>query len=207
MLLSVDNFFNSFQLIDQCSLRNIPVIGTLRADRMKKVPISSNKDVLKKDRGYFEVAHTSNQGKEKAVVVWKDNGAVIMASNCFGSEPIQKAKRWDRKEKKEVSVDMPYVVHKYNTSMGGTDRQDQNVNKYRISIRTKKWWWPLFSWGIDVTIQNAWLLFRASHPRWSLLEFRRYVVKCLLEINGRARYNQDAAIPKRDILKELILSE
>ena len=23
---------------------------------------------------------------------------------------------------------MPYVFHKYNTSMGGTDRQDQNVN-------------------------------------------------------------------------------
>ena len=92
-----------------------------------------------KAREYFEVAHTSNQGTEKAVVVGKDNGAVIMTSNCFVSEPIQKAKRWDRKEKKEVSVDMPYVVHKYNTSMGGTDRQDQNVNKYRISIRTKKW--------------------------------------------------------------------
>ena len=51
-----------------------------------------------------------------------------MASNCFGSDSIQKAKRWDQKEKKEVSVDMPYVFHKYNTSMGGTDRQDQNVN-------------------------------------------------------------------------------
>ena len=59
---------------------------------MKEIPISSKKDVLKKDRGYFEVAHTSNQGKEKAAVVWKDN-YVIMASNCFGSEPIQKAKR------------------------------------------------------------------------------------------------------------------
>ena len=79
MLFSVDNFFNSFQLIDQCSLRNIPVIGTLRADHMKEIPISSKKDVLKKDKGYLEVAHMSNQGKEKAVVVWKDNGAVIMA--------------------------------------------------------------------------------------------------------------------------------
>ena len=26
--------------------------------------------VLKKDRGYFKVPYTSNQGKEKAVVVW-----------------------------------------------------------------------------------------------------------------------------------------
>ena len=130
-----------------------------------------------------------------------------MASSCFRSEPIQKAKRWDRKGDKEVSVDMPYVVHKYNTSMRGTDHEDQNVNKYRISIRTKKWWCPLFLWGIDVTIQSAWLLFRASHPRRSLLEFRRYVVRCLLEINGSVRYNQGEAIPKRDIPKELRLSE
>ena len=125
-----------------------------------------------------------------------------MASNCFGSDPIQKAKRWDQKEKKEVSVDKPYVIHKYNTSMGSSDRQDQNINKYRITKRTKKWWWPLFSWGMDVTIQNAWLLFRASHPRWSLLEFRWYIFRCLLEING-----QVVAIPKRDIPKELRLSE
>ena len=34
ILLSVDNFFNSFQLIHQCYLRNVPVIGFLRADRM-----------------------------------------------------------------------------------------------------------------------------------------------------------------------------
>ena len=94
-----------------------------------------------------------------------------------------------------------------NTSMGGTDHQDQNINKYRVSIHTKKWWWPLFSWRIDVTMQNVWLLLRASHPRWSLLEFRRYVFSCLLEINGRACYNQDVAIPKRDIPKEFRLSE
>ena len=49
----------------------------------------------------------SNQGKEKAILTWKDNEAVILASNCFGSEPIQKAKRWDRKEKTEVFLDMP----------------------------------------------------------------------------------------------------
>ena len=102
MFLSVDIFFNTFQLTDQFPLRNIPIIGTLTADRLKEVPISSKEEVLKKDRGYFEVVHMSNQGKEKAVVAWKDNGAVMMASNSFCSEPIQKAERWDRKEKKEV---------------------------------------------------------------------------------------------------------
>ena len=51
------------------------------------------------------------------------------------------------------------------------------------------------------------LLFRASYPRWSLLGFRWHVVRCQLEINGRARYNQDVVFPKRNILKELRLSE
>ena len=62
-----------------------------------------------------------NQGKEKVVMAWKDNAAVMMALNCFCSELIQKAKRWDQKEKKELSVYMPYVDHKYNTLMRCTD--------------------------------------------------------------------------------------
>ena len=74
-------------------------------------------------------------------------------------------------------------------------------------MRTKKWWWPLFSWGSDVTIQNSWLLFRAFHPSWSLLEFRWYVFRCLLEINGTARYNQDATIPKKSLSKALRMKE
>ena len=63
----------------------ISIIGTLRADRMKEVPISSKKEVQARKK--------SNQSTEKAVVVWKDNGAVIITSNCFGSETIQKVKR------------------------------------------------------------------------------------------------------------------
>ena len=95
---------------------------------MKEVPISSKKDVLKKDRGHFQVAHTSNQGKGKTVVVWKDNEAVIMALNYFGSEPIQKAKRWDRKKKK-VSIDIPYVAHKYNKYFNGRYRPSRSKHK------------------------------------------------------------------------------
>ena len=35
MLLSVDKFFNSFQLADQCSLRNFPIIGTSKGNHLK----------------------------------------------------------------------------------------------------------------------------------------------------------------------------
>ena len=34
----------------------------------------------------------------------------------------------DDVKRKKVFVDTPYAAHKYNTSMGGSNRQDQKVN-------------------------------------------------------------------------------
>ena len=67
---------------------------------------------------------------------------------------------------------------------GGVDRADQNIATYRISIRIKKWWWPLFVWVPDMIMQNAWLLYRAhkgeDDPYVDLLQFRREIVNVYL---------------------------
>ena len=65
--------------------------------------------------------------------------------------------------------------------MGFVDRMDQNVAKYRIGIRVKKWWWAPFAWMVDIALaQNVWILYRinkeADDPVLSLLAFRRDVV-------------------------------
>ena len=36
---------------------------------------------------------------------------------------------------------------------------DQNVAKYRISIRMKKWWWSLLVLMVDVVLQGVWVLY------------------------------------------------
>ena len=47
--------------------------------------------------------------------------------------------------------------------MGGVDRMDQNVSCYRILMRSQKWWWrPLAAYLFDVSVQNAWILYRLS---------------------------------------------
>ena len=71
---------------------------------------------------------------------------------------------------------------------------------------TKKWWWSVFM-GNKCHNTKCLAVVSSSHSRWSLHEFRWYVVRFLLKINGTARYNQDAAVPKRGISKELRLSE
>ena len=103
---------------------------------------------------------------------------------------------------------MPYAIHKYSKCIGETDRQDQNVNKYRISICTKKWWWALYSWGIDFAIQNSWLLYRHTHPEWKLLDVRQYIERSFLEEYGSPSYqlNEDD-VPNRRETHELRLSK
>ena len=59
--------------------------------------------------------------------------------------------------------------------MGGTDRMDQNINAYRVSIQGKKWWWCLFTWLLDVSITNAWILFQAKGEALPQIDFRRAI--------------------------------
>ena len=100
-----------------------------------------------------------------------------MASNCHGVEPVGSAQRWSSLEKKRIEIPQPFLIGQYNRNMGGVDRMDQNIAVYRISIRSRKWWWPLFAYLIDVAMQNAWLIYRltdsANHEPKDQLEFRR----------------------------------
>lgn len=94
-------------------------------------------------------------------------------------EPAGSAKRWSTAEKRRIEIPQPYLIGQYNKNMGGVDRMDQNIATYRISIRSRKWWWPLFAYMVDVAMQNAWLIYRltgaASHRPMDQLDFRRYV--------------------------------
>ena len=65
-----------------------------------------------------------------------------MTTHCFGSEPKKASKG---KERNFCTLG----------GMGGIDSQDQKLNKYRISMHTKKTWWRLFSWVTDDTIPNV----------------------------------------------------
>ena len=75
------------------------------------------------------------------------------------------------------SVRLIYVVSQYNKYMGGVNCMDQNIATYRISIRSRKWWWPLFAYLLDVVMQNAWIIYQqtegAQHRPLDQLEFRR----------------------------------
>lgn len=70
-------------------------------------------------------------------------------------------------------VDQPHLIKKYNENIGVVDRCDQNISLYRVSIRGKKQYIPLFCHCVDMAEQNAWQLHKSYGGQLDHLAFRR----------------------------------
>ena len=187
----MDNYFTSFRLLDYLAGHHIMATGTIRANKIRQCDIVEPKQLEKEERGHYQQKTACAENGQVTIVGWNDNRPVYVASNVTGVKPVTKVSRWSASENKHIMIPQPNIIHQYNRNMGGVDRCDQNVSQYRISIRSKKWWWPLFSWTIDMAVQNSWILFRfwkdGDQPQMDLLSFRRCIVQTLLSKFGSRR--------------------
>lgn len=173
--LYCDNLFTSFHLLHFFKQLGYSLTGTIRDNRIpNNCPLVSKKVMSKKTRG--EVASILDKENGIILVRWVDNSVVTMASTSDGVFPKGVVKRYSRVEKRNIQVPRPCLIGKYNNSMGGTDLMDENISRYRIAFRSKKWWWCLFTWLIDATIQNAWILHKKSGNYLTQLQFKREIV-------------------------------
>ena len=96
----------------------------------------------------------------------------------MGSIPLPKP-NVGRMKKSQILDRLDFTISQYNKFMGSVDRLDQNIAQYRIGIRIRKWYWPIIAYLFQVSMHNAWLLYRESpasteHPL-SHLQFIRAV--------------------------------
>ena len=73
-------------------------------------------------------------------VVSSNNSRVVYTASSESCESRRFVRCWNKIERKHVQ-EQPNQFHFYNQNMGFVNRMDQNVAKYRIDIRMKKWWW------------------------------------------------------------------
>ena len=161
MLCTLTIFFTSHRLLIELNKRQFCATGTVREQRLTGSILENSKSLRKKDRGSFD--HAYDKANDIAAVKWNDNSVVTLASNFQSTHPLLTAKRFSRSERKVVSIPQPNLIAAYNTNMGGVDLLDNFVAKYRITVKGKKWWWPLFINFIDVALCNAWNL--QTNPR------------------------------------------
>ncbi|XP_046679935.1 piggyBac transposable element-derived protein 3-like [Homalodisca vitripennis] len=157
----------------------IPELGTIRVDRVEDAPLRKPQDLKKEPRGTFH--QITDTDTNITLVRYMDNSVFTIASTATGVRPEGKAKRWSSSNKKHIVVPQPNCVNWYNMNMGGVDRLDENVSTYRIHIRNKKWYWPMVAYMLNVSMNNAWILYRmtpkGAEEQLDLLGFTRYIVR------------------------------
>lgn len=90
-----------------------------------------------------------------------------------------KTQRFDKKAKKKIEVDCPNVIKEYNRFMGGVDLLDSLIGRYKIRMRTRKWFMRLFYHMVDMSMVNSWLLYKRTKlqlgepVKYTLVEWRK----------------------------------
>ena len=105
--------------------------------------------------------------------------------------------------KKHILVDRPFAVQHYNASRGGTYMTDQNISCYQTAIRTGKWWWPILSWMVDVTVQNARLICSSEHRDMSELDFQEWIGRTNLKQVEPRRWSGRPKVSSFNVLPDV----
>ncbi|RXN29869.1 piggyBac transposable element-derived 3-like protein [Labeo rohita] len=178
-----DNLFTTLSLIDEMTKRGYGCTGTLRQNRLFAVPFKPMGEFQKLQRGSTEVL---SEG-EKLLVRWRDNSVVTVASNVEDVYSEVPVKRWNKERKAYDYLQQPHIIHSYNQQMGGVDLHDLQVSRYHSTIRSKKWWWPIYAWTLHSAVVNSWLFHRdVMNGDYDLLGFQRVVAQSLLKKFGTA---------------------
>lgn len=161
--LFFDNWFNSPNLQVYLFKNGILPLGTVRLNRVPNSNMPTEKELKKKGRGSMEEKTAEIDGVKLSLVSWFDNKIVNMLSAYVGSEPTTTKQRYVRKEKQYKDITSPQAVDVYNQHMGGVDLLDSMLGYYRIQLRSRNWYKRIFFHMIDMTLVNAWLLWRRIH--------------------------------------------
>ena len=153
-----DNFFLSPQLLRSLRKKGIVATGTAQLNRVENAPLKPVKEMEKLERGLADVVIDDNT--KITFVRWKDNKVVAVISSKYGLNHTAKTKRYIKEKKSKVDIEQPQCIKKYNEGMGGVDRLDQNIATYMIAHRSKKWWWPIFRFCVDLCASNTFQIYR-----------------------------------------------
>lgn len=214
-----DNYYSTIPLVSYLSKEGILCLGTIRRNRIADCKLPSEKDMKKEERGQSVEYVGVVDDVDVSTLLWKDNKIVTFVSNFAGQNPCGIIKRFDKSKKTKVDIPCPFVVKEYNKHMGGVDLLDSIMGRYKILIRSKKWYFRIFYHIIDMVLANSWLLYRRvqekrktkkeMHKEEKILmfsEFRSEIALCLCKV-GSAQYKRKSGRPLAESVQQQLLSK
>lgn len=154
-----DNYFSGQDIVRYLKSKDCRYTGTVRDNRTGNSPLRPIKEMMEKavPRGTCDYI-TSDDGI--LMVRWKDNKVANLMSTDMGVEPWSSVYRYCSETKRKGQLSCPYLIKSYNANMGVIDKSDRLVHLYRTPLRAKRWNMRLFAYAIDVSLTNAWIMYR-----------------------------------------------
>jgi hypothetical protein len=133
-------------------------------------------------------------------LAWQDNNIVLALSNIHTVHTVNDFVARQRKRPAKTStsgnivrivfrdnpimeLQIPVFIDDYNHHMRGVDIANQLQEAYETHRATRRNWWPLFYWLIDVVVINSYHLYRVhvrNESPLTHLEFRTALYTSLL---------------------------
>ena len=208
--LFIDNFYTSGFLLSSLLSRKVLSCGTIKPNRRGFPTCLKNVKKFKGQRGEIKWVREGNVG----YLQWVDNKLVSFASTMHTDLPRKSSTQCKRRTKvngifRHIIVRQPQLVHDYNCNMGGVDKSDQLIGKYKTLRPTVKYWKTLFYHFLDIARVNSYIMmqdWRAKNPdipelqrlgRYNQLQFTIELIRQL------AGVNDDAPVPLYSVPKSI----
>jgi hypothetical protein len=89
--------------------------------------------------------------------------------------------------------------------MGGVDLMDSLIGRYRIIMRSKKWYIKIFYHFLDMTVVNSWLMYKkVTGNTMPLSKFREHLSVTLIQsgIAKRGKGRPSSSFEVQDNIKK-----
>lgn len=182
----VDNFYASADLLEELSRKNVRATMTFKK-RSGGFP-KEIKNTKLKERGQSDFMTRNGR---IAAGVWVDKKKVFVATNSGDFSRAEPVKR-RLKDGTQSIYSCPMAVREYQDHYGYVDRVGQQLGYYATYRYSKHPWHPLFFWLWDLTLHQAYLLYKAKN-NWEehgLLSWRAFLLDIAESLIGGLKFRQ-----------------
>jgi len=156
----IDSFYSCLLLSRYLYFKDAFITGMTRFNRIGMPVFSDN---MNENQCITYITHGMH------LDVFKDKKKVLYILTSVYSNDINKENK------------KPESLRKYNEFMNGVDKANQMHSYYRFGHKTRKWWKVYFFELLEISIVNAYILYKSYNQKMSHKDFRLQLAENLLE--------------------------
>jgi hypothetical protein len=186
-VIFTDNYFTSPALAVALLQKGTLLCGSVRSNR-REMPVIPQERVDSLRYGEW----IQRQKHDLCVAVWKSRKPVWVLYNHCSPRQTTSLEQWNDAHER-VSVGCPRAVEDYFFNARSVDVINQLHYSYLIGRKSKKCWWRLAWWLIDMCIVNAFKLWSMQNQGVSHLSFRERLMHSLVKLFAADRHAVQAS--------------